>query len=154
MLRYGGEVLLNEPIGTVYQHLVLEEKNVQRFTTLLEQRRKLSHPNLLTARNFFSKTHQPSTFSCTNDNKTEIFVEYGYINRTLEDVIEDYSKKKQEIPEKDICKIFAAVAEVLKYLQDNKTCHGDVKPSNILLDHIGSIKLIDSYFVSGGKTAY
>jgi serine/threonine protein kinase len=34
------------------------------------------------------------------------------------------------------------------------TCHGDIKPSNILYDHLGVIKLIDSYFVSGGKTAY
>lgn len=50
--------------------------------------------------------------------------------------------------------MFVTVAEVLKYLRDHQTCHGDVKPSNILLDHIGNIKLIDSYFVSGGKTAY
>jgi serine/threonine protein kinase len=81
-------------------------------------------------------------------------VEYSYISRTLEDVIEEYSKKKLEIPEKDICNIFGKIVEVLRYLQNNNTCHGDIKPSNILLDHIGTIKLIDSYFVSGGKTAY
>jgi hypothetical protein len=70
ILRYGGEVLLNEQIGTIYQHLILEEKNVQRFTTLLEQRRKLTHPHLLTPRSFFSRPHASPTFSCSNDNIT------------------------------------------------------------------------------------
>lgn len=44
--------------------------------------------------------------------------------------------------------------EVLQYLKSKGTCHGDIKPSNILYDHMGVIKIIDSYFVSGGKTAY
>ena len=97
-LRYGGQVLLNEQIGTVYQHLVLDEKSVPRFTTLLEKRKKLAHPNLLTPRNSFSRPHPTPSFACTNDSKTEIFVEYSYISRTLEDVIEEYSKRQQEIP--------------------------------------------------------
>lgn len=86
-------MLLNENIGTVYQHIVLEEKSVARLLTLLEQRKKLSHPHLLTARSYFTKTQHSPAFSCTNDNKIEVFIEYSYIKRTLEDVIEDYSKR-------------------------------------------------------------
>jgi len=44
--------------------------------------------------------------------------------------------------------------EVLNFLKKNKTCHGDVKASNIVFDHTGAVKLIDSYFINGGKTAY
>ena len=47
-------------------------------------------------------------------------------------------------PEKELVGIFGAVAGALEY----------VKASTILFDHMGIPKLIDSYFVSGGKTAY
>lgn len=72
----------------------------------------------------------------------------------MEDVIEDHSKRGLEISESEICRIFGVVVEVLRYLKEKGTCHGDIKPSNILYDYMGVIKLIDSYFVSGGKTAY
>lgn len=114
--QYGGEVLLNEDIGTVYQHIILEEKSVGRFMTLLDQRKKLNHLHLLSPRNFFSKLQPSPTFSCTHDNKSEIFIEYSYIRRTLEDVIEDSSKRGIEISEAEVCRIFKTVVEVLRYL--------------------------------------
>lgn len=58
------------------------------------------------------------------------------------------------IPEKDIVRIFRAVVDVLDFLKKNNTCHGDVKAGSILFDHLGNPKLIDSYFIHGGKTAY
>jgi hypothetical protein len=33
--NYGGEVILNESIATVYQRLLLDDKNLPRFTALL-----------------------------------------------------------------------------------------------------------------------
>lgn len=58
------------------------------------------------------------------------------------------------MPEKEVLRIFGAIVGVLKFLQKNGTCHGDVKASNILFDHMNTPKLIDSYFINGGKTAY
>lgn len=46
------------------------------------------------------------------------------------------------------------MGESLAFLASKGTCHGDVKASSILFDHMGNPKLIDSYFISGGKTAY
>ena len=69
-------------------------------------------------------------------------------------MIEDHSKRELEIPEKEILRIFECVVRGLSFLAERGSCHGDVKPSNILFDHLQTPKLIDSYFVSGGKTAY
>jgi serine/threonine protein kinase len=51
-------------------------------------------------------------------------------------------------------RIFAGVAKALLFLEGKGTCHGDVKAASIMLDHLNEPKLIDSYFVNGGKTAY
>ena len=47
-----------------------------------------------------------------------------------------------------------AVVEGLSFLARSGCCHGDVKSSTILFDHLNTPKLIDSYFLSGGKTSY
>ena len=42
----------------------------------------------------------------------------------------------------------------IKYLEDNKTFHGDIKPTTIMFDKKKQVKLIDSYLVNLGKTAF
>lgn len=42
----------------------------------------------------------------------------------------------------------------LIYLKSKQTCHGDIKSSNILFDNLGNVKLLDSYFINGGKTSF
>lgn len=54
----------------------------------------------------------------------------------------------------EIRRIFYCVVDCLNFLKVNKNCHGDIKAANILFDHTRNVKLIDSYFVNGGKTAY
>lgn len=76
------------------------------------------------------------------------------MSKTLEDIIQDYSDRGEGFPERELIGIFGAVAGALEYLTQAGSCHGDVKASTILFDHMGVPKLIDSYFVSGGKTAY
>jgi serine/threonine protein kinase len=81
-------------------------------------------------------------------------LEFPYLKRALEDVLEEYSSKGLGVPEGEVVRIFRAVAEALLFLQKNGSCHGDVKSSNIVFDHRGTPKLMDSYFINGGKTAY
>ena len=127
---------------------------MNKLLELIARRKSLVHGNLLTVRNHFVKQVKSKSFSCGGEDKFELYLEYHYIKSSLEDVMEEYSNKNQGVPEKEIKKIFGAIVSVLKFLQSNGTCHGDVKGSNILFDHLGNPKLIDSYFINGGKTAY
>jgi len=60
-----------------------------------------------------------------------------------------YRKMNQTMPENIIGKIALATVQALSYLKDQlKIIHRDVKPSNILLDREGNIKLCD-FGISG-----
>lgn len=60
-----------------------------------------------------------------------------------------YEKLKKRIPEPILGKIALATVNALNYLKEElKIIHRDVKPSNILLDKGGNIKLCD-FGISG-----
>lgn len=83
-----------------------------------------------------------------------MYLEYPYLKRSLEDELEEYSGRGKIMPEREVVRVFRAVVEALSFLAKNGTCHGDVKSSNVVFDHIGTPKLLDSYFIHRGKTAY
>ena len=60
-----------------------------------------------------------------------------------------YEKKREEIPEEILGKIVVATVSALNYLKEShKIIHRDVKPSNILLNKQGEIKMCD-FGISG-----
>lgn len=60
-----------------------------------------------------------------------------------------YEKKNEEIPESILGKIVIATVNALNYLKEqHKIIHRDVKPSNILVNRSGMIKMCD-FGISG-----
>jgi mitogen-activated protein kinase kinase 4 len=60
-----------------------------------------------------------------------------------------YEKKQEEIPEIILGKIVVATVSALNYLKEShKIIHRDVKPSNILINKQGDIKMCD-FGISG-----
>jgi serine/threonine protein kinase len=47
------------------------------------------------------------------------------------------------LPEQAVLNIFVSILNSLKYFAQEKLCHGDIKPSNLLLDQSGKAVLID-----------
>ena len=60
-----------------------------------------------------------------------------------------YEVKKQEIPEEILGKIVVATVNALNYLkEEHSIIHRDVKPSNILVNRHGEVKICD-FGISG-----
>jgi serine/threonine protein kinase len=58
---------------------------------------------------------------------------------TLESLI---LNKRHEMTEEGVMKLFTQIVIALKFLQDKKIIHRDIKPKNILL-HNGKVKIAD-----------
>jgi serine/threonine protein kinase len=58
---------------------------------------------------------------------------------TLESLI---LNKRYDMSEETLMKLFTQIVIALKYLQDKKIIHRDIKPKNILL-HNGKVKIAD-----------
>uniref|UniRef100_A0A915ILX8 mitogen-activated protein kinase kinase n=1 Tax=Romanomermis culicivorax TaxID=13658 RepID=A0A915ILX8_ROMCU len=54
-----------------------------------------------------------------------------------------FEKLKEKVPEEIIGKLAVSILKALSYLKELKVIHRDVKPSNILLNTQGNIKLCD-----------
>ena len=65
-----------------------------------------------------------------------------------------YCERKMPFPENEIRRIFFDIVSCLSYLKKNGTCHGDIKPKNILFGSNGAAFLGDSYFMNRGRVAY
>jgi len=60
-----------------------------------------------------------------------------------------YDIKKEEIPEAILGKIIVAAVNALNYLkEEHSIIHRDVKPSNILVNRLGEVKICD-FGISG-----
>ena len=58
------------------------------------------------------------------------------------------------VPEPLVRKHFTEIVSCLQYLKSKRTCHGDIKPKNILIDRNNKAYLNDSFFINGGRIAF
>ena len=78
------------------------------------------------------------TFIKRIHNEVDVGIEFG--GQSLADLMQKYSMKKRA---NMLLSISYQVLKVLHYLEVNKIVHSDIKPSNIVIDFNGKVKLID-----------
>lgn len=54
----------------------------------------------------------------------------------------------------EVRQIFHDIVSCLQYLKQNNTCHGDIKPKNVLISSQGKAFLADSYLINRGRVSY
>ena len=107
--------------------LVYEASALERFQLEADIIESFEHENIIDTYGRFSAFH---TF----------FIAMQYCDgRTLEDVINAH----RILPENEFRKIIGQVAAALDYAHAAKIIHRDVKPSNIMLNYDGQVKLMD-----------
>lgn len=103
------------------------EQNVQREIQL---HRSLAHVNVVKL---------IETFYCSEKEKLYIIMEY--CSAVLQDLLDSVSSKK--LPIWQACNYFRQLMQGLEYLHSKGIIHKDIKPSNLLIDNAGVIKITD-----------
>lgn len=82
-----------------------------------------------------------------DDNNIHICMEY-MAGGSLDAIYKTFRDKEGRLSEKPLGKIAEGILKGLAYLNQHKVIHRDIKPQNVLLDHLGNVKLCD-FGVSG-----
>lgn len=91
----------------------------------------LDHPNIVKIYSFF-EAHQ-----------TAYYVTEYIDGKSLADVVHDYKKQLNHIPQDDLYSMMVRVLDALDYLHSRNVLHLDIKPDNILVTRDGRPVLID-----------
>ena len=100
---------------------------IASFSNEIESLQKLNHPNIIRIYDFFEDA-----------NYLYLVLEYCPLG-TLSDLI----AKSGKLSYSDIYIIISQVLDALKYCHMNNIAHSDIKPSNILFDQYGRVKIAD-----------
>lgn len=103
------------------------EESVQRFQREIQAVAKLSHPNIVAAHDA----------GCCNG--TYFFVMDLIDGQDLAQRV----KAKGPLPPSEAVECILQVARGLEYAHNAGVIHRDIKPSNLLLDHAGTMKILD-----------
>jgi len=98
------------------------------------------HPAILPVKGFCLETLRPTGIN--------LYIKLPKMKETLRDVMGQYTKKKEIIPEQKIIKYFHTIVSGLEYLHGRRIVHRDIKPENVLVGFKGELQLSD---VGGAK---
>lgn len=116
-----------------HSHWAIKEDLSEEFDPLLYEEAEvlsgLNHPAL------------PKTRGVQNWNGQQYMVMQFMEGRTLSDML----KEQNKYPEEQVLAWFLQIADVLRYLhgRPNPIVYRDLKPSNIIIDQDGNVKIID-----------
>lgn len=108
------------------------------------------HPSILPIRGFHVTESQDTP-------GWNIYIKLPRMETTLKHILAQHMKEAKPIPERDIVKYFYSLTGGLQYLHDRRIAHRDIKPTNILVDQQGELKLADigiAKFVADDETSY
>src|SRR5919198_3450863 len=114
-------------VKLLHPHLCRDARFVERFLEMQRRIARLFHPHLVTI--FDAGTADEGCF---------VVMEY-VPGGSLRDLLAD----RQRLPVAEVVRIVGQVAEALQLLHDEGIVHGEIKPTNILLEEDGSAKLVD-----------
>ena len=144
---YSGLNISNGEIVTIKIYNNISEIQKQKITDSLDIIYKLSHQNIIRA--------IPLNEGDFYDENGNLQIVYESINSNN---VEEIIKKYGSLDEKVIQKYIKQLLEGLKYLHENNIFHKNLKPSNILVDNDGIIKitdyLIDSLILGNPEEIY
>jgi serine/threonine-protein kinase len=121
--------LLNRQVAVkiLKSDLMKDDEFVQKFKIEAQASAGLNHPNIV------------NVFDVGADHGMYYIVMELIEGKTLQDVIRD---QKRLSPEKAI-RFFAQIASAVEFAHERHIIHRDLKPQNIMVNHLGNIKVMD-----------
>ena len=126
---YSGLCKLNAEIVTIKVYENISEEKIKLILKKKKEIYDLNHPNIVrTSLLYEEKGQLNAVFDCSNLKSVKEYLDvYGTFDEAM---IQKYTKQ---------------LLEGLKYLHEKNIYHKNIKPSNILVDTDGNIKISDSY---------
>ena len=114
-------------VKVIANHRRWDERTQNRFASEMKNIGGLNHPNIVAA-------HDAREVDGLAVLVTE-FVDGMDVSEIV--------KRNGQLSVADACKITEAVCKALEYIDEQGLVHRDIKPSNIMIDKLGTVKLLD-----------
>jgi len=124
-------------IKIVQLDVLLDSRKLAMFEDEVRIATKISHPNLMKG------------YRVIKDKKRLYFITEYCGKATLKRIITD--KKNGRMLESEARSIFVKLVDAVKHLHRRNICHRDIKLSNILVDKIDEVRIIDFGFATSSK---
>jgi len=136
--------------GTIYPYqkdpndkrFVVKHMHAKDTNTLLSMIQEIvigfscNHPYIMPVTGYYIEPLKPKGFN--------VFIKMPRMKENLNDFIRTQRRNNvSKIPEEKVVKYLHAMLSAMEYLVDKKIAHRDIKPTNVLLDEEGNIKLSD-----------